>query len=234
MKYYYDNRVRYSETNSDGKLNISSIVNYFQDTTTFHSESLGVGISFMNERNMAWVLNSWQIIIDEDIDFGESIRVGTVPYDFKSMYGYRNFWIENNDKVVVKANSIWVLLDTVTGMPVKVTDEIASAYPIGEKLDMNYGERKIKIVGEGIEKEAFRIKKYHIDTNGHVNNAQYIQFAEEYLPQDFKIRMIRAEYKKAAKYGNIIVPVVYLDEKKLTVSLNDQEGNIYAIVELTA
>jgi acyl-ACP thioesterase len=188
----------------------------------------------MNERNMAWVLNSWQIIIDEDIDFGESIRVGTVPYDFKSMYGYRNFWIENNDKVVVKANSIWVLLDTVTGMPVKVTDEIASAYPIGEKLDMNYGERKIKIVGEGMEKEAFRIKKYHIDTNGHVNNAQYIQFAEEYLPDDFKIRMIRAEYKKAAKYGNIIVPVVYLDEKKLTVSLNDQEGNIYAIVELTA
>ena len=232
--YSFDSRIRYSEVDFHKNLTLTGIVNYFQDTTTFHSESLGVGISFMNERNMAWVLNSWQIIINEDIDFGESIRVGTVPYDFKSMYGYRNFWIENNDKVVVKANSIWVLLDTVTGMPVKVTDEIASAYPIGDKLDMNYGERKIKIVGEGVEKEAFRIKKYHIDTNGHVNNAQYIQFAEEYLPQDFKIRMIRAEYKKAAKYGNIIVPVVYLDEKKLTVSLNDQEGNIYAIVELTA
>jgi acyl-ACP thioesterase len=233
MSYYYENRVRYSETDSDGKLNISSIVNYFQDTTTFHSESLCVGMNYLKAKNMAWVLNSWQIIIDESIDFGEKIKVATVPYDFKSIYGYRNFWIEHNDKIVVKANSIWVLLDIEKGMPVKISDEISSAYPIGDKLDMEYGERKIKISGEGIAKEQFRVKKYHIDTNGHVNNACYVQFAEEYLPENFKVRMLRAEYKKAAKYGNIVCPMVYLDEDKVTVSLNDEEGTIYSVVEFT-
>ena len=233
MKYTYEAKVRYSETGSDAKLNLSGLANYFQDTTTFHSESLGVGMNYMKSKNLAWVLNSWQIVIDEDIDFGEDIKVSTVPYDFKSMYGYRNFIIEHNEKVVVKANSIWVLLDVNTGMPVKISEEIASGYPVGQKIEMDYADRKIKITGEGESKEPFRVKKYHIDTNGHVNNAQYILFAEEYLSSEFKVKMLRAEYKKAAKYGNIICPVVYLEEDKLTVSLNDENGQIYAVVEFT-
>lgn len=77
----------------------------------------------------------------------------------------------------------------------------------------------------------FSVRKYHIDTNGHVNNVKYVQFAMEYLNEGDRIRVLRAEYKKPAKYGDIIYPVIYKEEKVLTVSLNDMEGDVFARVQ---
>ena len=42
MGYEWKCRVRYSETGVDGKLTLPALVNYFQDCSTFHSESLGL------------------------------------------------------------------------------------------------------------------------------------------------------------------------------------------------
>ena len=41
--YTFDSRVRYSETDSGGKLTMASLINYFQDCSTFQAEELGVG-----------------------------------------------------------------------------------------------------------------------------------------------------------------------------------------------
>ncbi|MBQ1194362.1 MAG: acyl-[Lachnospiraceae bacterium] len=232
--YTFDSRVRYSEISNSGNIGFGSIVDYFQDCSTFHSESLGMGIDYLKEKEIAWVLNSWQIVIEKDIKLGDNITIGTKAYDFKGFYGYRNFCIiDKTGDMAVKANSLWVLISTKTGMPLKVTDEEAAPYGREEKLDMNYTDRKIKIVGEGVAMDSFSVKKYHIDTNGHVNNAQYIKFAEEYLNENLKVGAIRAEYKKAAKYGNNIYPVIYSNEDNVTVSLNDEDGKSYAVVEFT-
>ena len=50
------------------------------------------------------------------------------------------------------------------------------------------------------------VAKHHIDTNHHVNNAQYVEIARELLPEDFQIGQLRAEYKKAAVLGDRIYP----------------------------
>ena len=61
--YSFESRIRYSETGSDGKLTILSLMDYFQDCSTLQSEDLGVGLSYLLERNMVWVVSSWQIAI---------------------------------------------------------------------------------------------------------------------------------------------------------------------------
>ena len=43
--YTFDSRIRYSETDSEGKLTMASIINYFQDCSTFQSEDLGLGVA---------------------------------------------------------------------------------------------------------------------------------------------------------------------------------------------
>ena len=43
------------------------------------------------------------------------------------------------------------------------------------------------------------MQKHHLDTNHHVNNCQYICMAEDFLPEDFKVYQMRAEYKMQAK-----------------------------------
>ena len=45
-KYTFESRVRYSECGEDGSLTLGAIVDYFQDTATFHGEHLGIGVNY--------------------------------------------------------------------------------------------------------------------------------------------------------------------------------------------
>ena len=58
--------------------------------------------------------------------------------------------------------------------------------------------------------------------------------AGAYLPQGFEITQMRAEYKKSAVLGDVICPKVYEEENKVLVSLEDQNGNVFTVVEFTS
>ena len=75
------------------------------------------------------------------------------------------------------------------------------------------------------------IAHHHLDTNHHVNNGQYVRMAQDYIPEDFSIHQMRAEYKKQAVLGDVIVPEVSYDQGKWIVSLCDEKKNPYAIIE---
>ena len=57
--YTFDSRIRYSETDSQGKLTMASLINYFQDCSTFQSEDLGLGVEKLKEMHLVWVLSSF-------------------------------------------------------------------------------------------------------------------------------------------------------------------------------
>lgn len=233
--YTFSSRVRYSETDEDGKLTLTGIMNYLQDCSTFQSEDIGLGLSYLKKRHQAWWLSSWQIVIDRYPVMGEEIVIGTWPYAFKGFYGYRNFTIKDREgHSLVRANSIWFLFDTKKERPVKVAEEDIRGYGDGreEKLSMDYAPRKIELPAEYRIGEPVTVTKHHIDTNHHVNNAQYAQIAVEALPDSREIAEIRVEYKKAAVLGDIMIPHLSRTEKGYIVSLCDDQGSVYAAIWL--
>ncbi|MDE6127725.1 MAG: acyl-[acyl-carrier-protein] thioesterase, partial [Lachnospiraceae bacterium] len=176
--YSFESRIRYSETDSDGKLTLLSLMDYFQDCSTFQSEDLGVGLSFLRERKLVWVLSSWQIAIDRLPELGEQVSIGTFPYDFKGCFGFRNFFMKDgagND--IAKANSMWTILDTETFKPKRPPKEVVQKYKMEERLPMAYAGRKIAVPQDMEVKESITVKQHHLDTNHHVNNAQYVGMA---------------------------------------------------------
>lgn len=76
------------------------------------------------------------------------------------------------------------------------------------------------------------MRKYHIDTNEHVNNCQYVQMALEVLPEETRVRQIRVEYKKSAVLGDVIFPKVAREEKRIVTELCDENGKPYAVIEI--
>ena len=55
----------------------------------------------------------------------------------KAFYGYRNFTLEDTGgSTLAYANSVWVLVDTRTGRPVKVPQEFADTYGLEPQLEM--------------------------------------------------------------------------------------------------
>lgn len=230
--YAFDSRIRYSETDSEGELTLNALLNYFQDCSTFHSEDVGLGIGYMREIGQAWVLSSWQIVVDRYPRLGEKVKIVTLPYELKGFLGYRNFaMLDEEENYLAKANSLWSLLDMTTGKPVAVNEAMHKGYGIDEKLDMDYAPRKITVPEGGQLLEPIVVKKHHLDTNHHVNNGQYVNIAMEYLPDDFLIHQMRAEYKKQAFLDDVLYPCVVSVESGYVVSLRDEEGRPYVSVE---
>lgn len=230
--YTFKSRIRYSEVDSKGKLPLEGVLNYFQDGSTFHSQDVGMGIDYLNEKKQLWVLSSWQIVVDHFPKMCENVTIGTFPYDFRGCFGYRNFcMMDESGSYIAKANTLWTLLDMESMRPAKPSEEMKAAYTIEEKLDMEYADRKI-LLPEGNEgKEAIEVKAQHLDTNQHVNNTQYVRMAMEFLPEGFQIRQMRAEYKKQAHLQDILYPYVANEEGVWTISLQDASGEVYVNVE---
>lgn len=229
--YGFDSRVRYSEVDDKEKMTLASVLNYFQDCSTFHSEDLGVGMRYLNDTGRLWVLSYWQIDVERYPSVCEKIRISTFPYDFKGFLGCRNFLMEDEKgNRVAYANSIWSFLNRETGRPEKIPAELAEIYGMEEKLSMEYEPRKIELPAKGRAADAFQVKKYQIDSNHHVNNGQYVQMASEYLPKGSAICRMRAEYKKAALLHDTISPIIYEEDSRIVVSLNGEDG-VYAVVE---
>lgn len=230
--YTFDGRIRFSEVDSEGRLTLAALLNYFQDCSTFQSEDLGLGVGYLKERHMVWVLSSWQIVVNRYPELCERVKIGTQPYEFKGFFGYRNFAMLGEDgQYLAVANSLWTLLDTENNKPVMPTEKMREGYALEEKLPMEYAPRKIAIPQGGEDREPIVVKKQHLDTNHHVNNGQYVDMAMEFLPDDFVIGQMRAEYKKQAFLDDELYPYVARDQGQCVITLSDSEGKPYVAVE---
>lgn len=232
--YSYQSRIRYSEVDETGHLKIESLLDYFQDCSTFHSEDIGLGVDYLREQHMVWVMSSWQIVAERYPKLGETVTVGTAPYEFKGFIGYRNFLMTDaKGERLACANTIWSLIDTETARPVRATKEMLERYLLEPKLDMEYAPRRIAVPSEAVKGEAVVIKPHHLDTNHHVNNGQYIRIAMDSLGKKCHIIQLRAEYKQQSYLNDVLVPYISSTKEGVhVVALKDKEENISCIVEL--
>lgn len=233
--YTFDGRIRYSEVDRTRRLTVEKTIDYFQDCSTFQSEDLGVGLDYMKARHCAWVINYWQIEFLRRPVLGEKVLIGTMPYEFKSILGMRNFWMETADgEKLTLANSVWSLLDMEKMYPMRIPSELEEKYKISPRLEMKYSPRKIAVPKTGGEPmEEITVRFHHLDTNRHMNNAQYVHFAAMYLPAEAEVGELRVEYRKQAMLGEHITPVLYRPaDDLLLVSMDGADGKPYAVVEM--
>ena len=145
----------------------------------------------------------------------------------------KGFWggVSLPTTTVIQENGLKLNVDIENGHFVRIGPEIAAHYPMEEQADMSYAPRKIAFREEKERLEPISVPKAFIDTNQHMNNAQYIRTALEFVPEDFHIRQVRVEYKKAAVLHDQLYPFIYKDDQIIKILLGDAEGQAYAVVE---
>lgn len=244
MKTSISTEIKYSDIDDNGQMSFGNIIDYFQNISNMQSESLGVGVKYMQDRKRAWILSSWEIKIKKLPFYMDKIVVSTWPYAFKGVCGRRNYSmaLEGEKENIVEADTVWALLNTEKNMLSRLTDEDTRAYECEEKLDMEYSAKKI-VRAENYERcEEFKVRKYHLDTNNHMNNGWYVKLAEEFVEDKRNVYSIRVEYKKSALYNDIIVPYVAYEskvnsdnevnkKKRIVVELRNIDEEIFAIIE---
>lgn len=238
--YEYESRIGFSQCDANKRITMAGIIDMFQDCSTFQSEDIGFGFDVLEKQNMAWVIINWELNVLSLPHLCDRVTVGTYPYDIKGFFARRNFYMKNDKgEIIIKANTLWTLLDMEKMTPVKIWKELKDAYVIEEKLDMTYSSRKVEIPeGEGISLqrgEKVIIAPHHLDSNKHVNNGQYVKIALEAAEKDseeMEFDSLRIDYRKQAVLGDEIVPLVYRSDRKTVVALTDGADEIYSVMEI--
>lgn len=235
MKYSLNGRVRYSEVDSNGYLAFPALLDYFQDTSTFHGEDWGLKISYLLENNMTWVLGAWQVRLFKKAYLGDLVTASTWAYKFNHSLGFRDYEITDKDgALIAAAETQYVLLDIGNQCPVNIPGSFADIYTIEENAHRNLRlKRKIIALKEGSKLPDIEVSNYMLDTNKHVNNTQYIKLSMSLLPGDFEFNCFRAEYKKQAHLGDVFYPVISELENGFQIRFKDKDGSLFFIAEWT-
>ncbi|HJA28814.1 MAG TPA: acyl-[acyl-carrier-protein] thioesterase [Candidatus Olsenella pullicola] len=236
--YAFEGRVRYSECDETGRLSLVSAINYLQDCSTFQSAELGQGIGSLAGRNLAWVLADWAIEVSRLPRFGEKIRVSTWCYEMSHAHALRNFRIEDAaGTALVSADSRWFVFDVDCGHATRVPQDQLVYVSNEPRLDMAPLARRIRVSGEGEAAPCVKVAQSYLDTNHHVNNAQYVRLALdalESLGHEAPLGRIQVQYRSMALLGDVVAARAFAREDGWDVVLADETGSAYAIVRLQA
>ena len=242
--YSFTSHVRYSEVDENWRLTIPALIDYLQDCSTFQSDLLGMGPEHIASTKLAWMLSDWKIEIRELPRFNDEIVVSTWATGFKGLRASRNFTVRRAGDAtdagpIVRADSSWFMFDGNKGRPVRTPESECMPYLAdAEKdapLDMPAIPHVVRIEDEGEPLVPVQVTAAHLDTNHHVNNAQYVAIALGALGERVPVAPLTLDvhYSQAAKLGDVIYPHLHEQDDALTVTLDNADGKHYAIVSVS-
>ncbi len=233
--YTYETRVTTSCTDWTGTQTLLSTVTLMQDCSMLWMDDMPKMRAWLDEQDAAMMVASREVFVHRRPAYGEKLTVKTWIYDVRGPLGYRNTCIFDEDgKAVATCWAVGVFVRFADNKMLKVPQDIIDETVGGEKYPLEYGKRKIKLPDvQPVTLEPVMVQRSDIDFNGHMNNAQYVRVAYEYLPKDFEPTHLRIVHEGQAKLGQVIVPTLYEDENRRCYTLSSEDGKLFAIIEFS-
>lgn len=208
--------IKYYEMDFNMVLKPSALLNILQDVATINAEMLGFGYSFTYPKNYGWFLIKYHMEFDDYPHNVDDLVIKTEPRGISKIIAHRDFEIyTTDDKKLGRVASSWMMIDLATKSILPLA-KIINSMPALEKRENDLVYEKIQPVLRIDYEKTFEIRFDDIDVNQHVNNANYIIWAFEALPYDYKaknrLKTLDIVYKKEIAYGHNIISQVELDE----------------------
>jgi len=188
---------------------------------------------YLNANNYAWFISARSVEIVSLPRFMDEVRITTAMYEINTLTGNRNTFIYDKDgKVLIKSNAFGVLVDLASGRAIR--SDAFKDYKLHENLGFSALSRKIEYDREtGIKVDHIIMPKYFLDHYDHVNNANYVKLATEYLDREFDKGIIRVEFRAAAKNGDSVEVFVYEEKNRTVVDLRSSNEKSYCLIEFS-
>ena len=179
--------VKYHEITSEGILKPSALMEFLEDIAAKNADSLNFGYDEITSKNYGWFLLKYAMEFYNYPQNVMQIKIATEPRGANKLFAYRDFYIYDEKNILLgKVASTWGLIDFATKTmlsPLEVFD--GKMYKFEKKdTDINYS--KIPSISDATCEKNFEVRYDDIDVNHHVNNATYIVWAFEALPDEFK------------------------------------------------
>lgn len=122
-----------SAVDGNGHVNNVVYIQWMQDVATLHFNAVG-GSAPMKQAGATWVVRSHNIEYLSPLFAGEDVIVLTWVVNFRRVRSLRRYrFLRATDKVLLaRGETDWVFVDTASGRPCRIPDEIAGLLPLLE------------------------------------------------------------------------------------------------------
>jgi acyl-ACP thioesterase len=209
-----------SEAGCTGEIKLRALLNRMQDIAGLAVEELEGTPGELLRRGYGWVLLKYELevagrlpLIDETVAVETRHTTGD---GFHTLRVFRVFSAANETETLILAKTSWVLFDLAAERPVRAArhiPEIFSDTAGAPPIDPDFAAIP-RFSGSALEsvpvlsERAFPVRFHDLDSNGHVNNAVYFEWAFEGTPLNplaWSLREMCAEFRVSAKLGDTVL-----------------------------
>lgn len=236
--YSKDETIRYLDVDRENRLTNKAIINFMQDVAGCHADSLGDGLNNKSETHTAWLLLNWKVRVFFRPKCEDKITIKTWARRMERCYSWREFEIYCGENKVAIATSKWVFVNCETEKIMRIPQELKDKYcENGEGVFEEIVEKLKEPEGLEIAYEE-TIGRTKIDTNNHLNNLYYLDYAIESLPEEVyennTFNNIEIMYKKEIKYKAKIKCLYKCENNEHIVVIKSEDLNtLHAIIKLS-
>lgn len=209
----FDYRVRFDEAGPDGLLRPSVLLRYAQDVAWLDSDRRGFDRSWYRERGLAWVVRAIEMEISGPIELGQTIRIETRVIGQRKVWARRRADVRSLDGTALGwLHTDWVLIDD-RGRLVRVPAIFAETFHV-PVATFDLGRVSLGPVPDDAAHGVVVVRPHELDPMGHVNNAAYLDWLEEALPDDpggSHPRRWQLEYAASAGAGETLTSQTWPD-----------------------
>ena len=238
--YSYDININFSDVDEDNQMTNKGILRLMQEVAGIRSGMLGYGVNDVPRTGLAWLILYWKLKVFTRPRTNTKLTVNTWTRSENPLFSYRDFEVyDENNTLVAIATSKWVLFDVNKKSITKIAGDVKEKYACIDKFAFN--EKFSEKLRESENSEFimdYVIQRRDIDTNHHVNNLYYLDYANEALPYEIfrncKFSNVEIMYKHEAKLGDT-VSLFYSSKSEnehIVTVKNKENGKINAIVKL--
>ena len=172
------------EVDCNGKLKLSSLLFFVQDTAANHCVHLGADYDALAAQNLFWAVSRHKVEISRLPERGETITVETWPMPTSRVaYPRACQATDAQGNVLFRSHSIWVLMDMTSRkmiLPAKSGVEILGTIR-GDEPEMPRS-----LMPQPRENTTARQVTYScLDRNRHMNNTRYLDWVDDLLNAEF-------------------------------------------------
>lgn len=192
--------VRSLECDSSDHLNLWGLARFYQDIAEAHAMSIGNGFHDLIKQNKAWIICRMYIHIDEMPFQLENITLKTWMRNHNGLLSMRDYQLINQEgRVVSGSTCCWAIIDYTTRRVCRLNNLIGN-YECEPEMATEFSELD-KLKSPNMDEDdcvvAFSVLPSFLDHTNHVNNAEYLRLASDYMPnglQNIKNTDIRIDF----------------------------------------
>lgn len=238
-EYRMPYQLAYFDCDYTGHLSIEMMLMLMILASEKQNESLGFGMAETQKFGGGWVILDYEGHLNGELPKDrESIVVGTRIKAYNRFFVVREFWLDNAaGQRVAEVSGLFTFMDLQKRKMAPIPAAIMAPYQQAATIRLSRPQSpdKAEPDDDWVSKQ-YRARYADIDSNGHVNNARYVEWLLDTLPAGFlkahRLTGFRLNYRREVRPQSLVTslrgPLASDDEQLVSQHVIQVDGKTHA------